>query len=52
MRTLIALTLVSLSVAACGFKGPLYLPEPAKPAVPQQADTKQPSTAPAPSTKP
>jgi predicted small lipoprotein YifL len=31
MRTLCALTLLAFLLTACGFKGPLYLPE-AKPA--------------------
>lgn len=50
MRTLIALTLLSLSLAACGFKGPLYLPDPAK--QPAQQPAKPSSTAPAAPTKP
>jgi predicted small lipoprotein YifL len=32
MRTSIALLVVSFALAACGFKGPLYLPPGAKPA--------------------
>ncbi len=44
MRTLLACASLTLFLAACGFKGPLYLPAPAaKPAV--KADASSPRAA-------
>lgn len=50
MRTLLSLLMLALLLAACGFKGPLYLPKPQpeaqKPAKPpaQQEEGKKPGT--------